>query len=183
MTTDFPSSDEMIRRAKASMLLDKEDVVAMVDQDLSERGIAIAGAGGSMATVMPETMREDGAAHMPSGRMRVRDEIAATRSRRVPSSDVDSLVVEHRAESVPSVTVPPSQVNTGNITGDGRWMRLIGNILLGFAAAMWLILIIGLIDNPDDLGATVGGGVITTFIPVLFGIVLRRAGRNRGVAV
>jgi len=183
MTTEFPSSDEMIRRAKESMNLAKDDVVAQVEQDLSERGASIGGTAASMGTATPGEMPDGAAELMGARRMRVREEIAATRTRRVSASDVDHLVVNRRAGSGLSVTVPPSDVNTGNATGGGRWLRIVGNILLGLAAAMWLILLIGLIANPDDLGATIGGGVITTFIPVLFGLLLRRAGDRRGVAV
>ena len=68
------------------------------------------------------------------------------------------------------------------MTGSGLWMRVVGNILLAFVVATWVLLLLGVIDNPDDLGETIGGGAVMTLVPFLFGLILRRAGKRRGIA-
>lgn len=81
-----------------------------------------------------------------------------------------------------SVPVPPASFPSGSMTGSGLWMRVVGNILLAFVVATWVLLLLGVIDNPDDLGETIGGGAVMTLVPFLFGLILRRAGKRRGIA-
>jgi predicted Na+-dependent transporter len=61
-------------------------------------------------------------------------------------------------------------------------MRITSNLLFGFVAAMWVVLLIGMTGDPGDTGATFGGGLLITAIPFLVALVLRRAGNQRGIA-
>ncbi len=188
MAIEYLSSEEMIRRAKKKLLLAKEDFLPQVDSDLSDMGMAIGGVNFSMADEMVDEMPEEMPTPAMSDRMRVNQMTAqatrdTSRDRRVASSTPDHLVVTPRSEPSYSAPAPARPVNTGALTGSGRWMRVVGNLLVLFVAVMWGLLFIGLLDGPRDIGETVGGGVVITLVPLLFGLVLRRAGKRRGTAV
>jgi hypothetical protein len=155
----------------------------MVDKDLAERGVPIASVSSSTGTeVLDESTRES-TTEAPSGRTRPTEEVTLPgRQRRVASPVPEHIVVAPRSRTTVSVPIPPSPVNSGSLTGSGRWMRIVGNFLLAFVIATWVLLLIGVIDNPDDLGEAVGGGAVTTLVPLLLGVVLRRAGKRRGLA-
>lgn len=174
MTTDIPSSDELIRRAKQTLRLETEDFLPKVDDEL-----AIMGA--STGDISFPTDGEPSSV-TPSVSARPPSDVESARQRRVESSSQDHLVVVPRRGKIASVPVPPSPFTSGSLTDSGRVMRIVGNLLIGIVAVVWVLLLIGLIDNPDDLGETLGGGAVMTLIPFLFGMVLRRAGKRRGIA-
>jgi len=177
----------MIRRAKETLRLAKDDFLPRVEAEVAERGMPMGGIGGvnfSMGDEMPEEMPTPAM----TDRMRANQATAqptrdTSRDRRVASSTPDHLVVAPSSEPSYSIPVPAWPANTGALTGSGKWMRVVGNLLVLFVVAMWGLLLIGLIDSPDDVGDTVGGGVVITLVPLLFGLVLRRAGKRRGTAV
>ena len=183
MTTDMPSSDEMIRRAKETLSLEKDDFLPKVDEDLAERGMSMGTVASSMGDGKPSGMPRESTPIAPSGRAQpVERGAQQARSRRVTESTVDHLVVAPRKARTLSVPVPPSPFPSGSLTGSGLWMRVVGNLVLGVVAVMWVLLLIGLIDSPDDLGEIIGGGAVMTLVPFLFGLILRRAGKRRGIA-
>jgi hypothetical protein len=182
MTNDMPSSDELIRRAKQTLRLEKDDFLPKVDEDFAQRGVSIGGVNVSMGDGMPEEMRGETTPIASSGRARPPERVTQPARRRVASSTTDDVVLAPWSASSPPSPVPPSPFHTGSLAGSGRWMRGVGNLLLGFVAVIWVLLLIGLIDNPDDLGETIGGGAVITLVPFLFGLVLREAGKRRGIA-
>ena len=53
----------------------------------------------------------------------------------------------------------------------------IGTLLLSASALLWLFLIIAIAVDPEDIGATIGGGVLLTGIPIgigIYGVTRRR---------
>lgn len=178
MTTEMPSSDELIRRAKETLHLESDDFLPKVDQDLTDMGVPMGDALFAGDESLDETMPTASPVRTaPTG-----DVARQGRVRRVASSTLDPLVVAPRGVRTVSVPVPPSPFSSGSTTNPGRWMRVLGTIILGAVAVFWVILLIGAVDNPDDLGEVIGGGVALTLVPVLFGTILRRAGQRRGIA-
>ena len=170
----------MIRRAKSKLRLAKEDFVPQVDKDLTDMGMAIGGVNFSMAEEIVEEMPDDMPTPAMSDRMRANQMTARdTRERRVASAALDHLVVAPSSQPSYSIPVPVWPANTGS----GRVLRIVGSLLLGFVAVIWVLLLIGLIDSPREVGDVVGGGVAITLVPLLFGLILRRAGKRRGTAV
>ena len=176
MTSDTLTSDEMIRQAKDALALAKEDFLPKVDAEVVARGMPTSDIGVEMPMeALPRTAsqrpRPDPGSAQPE------------RARRVGSSTPDHLVTARRIPTVTTGPVPPSDFSTGSLTGSGRWMRILGGVLLGFVAVMWVLLLIGAVDNPDDLRATIGGGIVMTFVPFLLGLILRTAGKRRATRV
>jgi hypothetical protein len=184
MTTDMPSSDAMIRRAKETLVLEKDDFLPKVDEDLADRDISMGTVGSSVGDGMPSGMPRESTPIASSGRAQPIERVAQpVRSSRVTASTVDHLAVAPRKPRTLSVPVPPAPYASGSLTGSGLWMRVVGNLVLGVVAVIWVLLLIGLIDSPDDLGEIIGGGAVMTLVPLLFGLILRRAGKRRGIAV
>jgi hypothetical protein len=184
MTTEFSSSDEMIRRAKESLRTEREDVLQRADEDLMERGRSTGGVNFSMEEVPSDEISGESISDTPARRRGITPEATRpTRTRRVASRAQDHLVVAPRKSRVTLGPIPPSPVNSGTVTANGRGMRIVGNVLLGFVAVIWLLLLIGMIDNPDDRSGAIGGGMVSTLIPFVLGLVLRRAGKRRAIAV
>jgi len=177
----------MIRRAKESLQLEKEDFLPRAGENLGQAGISDADIGSSASDVTPRDV--SGAAttvarpSRPSRTSPNIDSTATVRERRVAQSRTEHLVVAPRSVRTVSVPVPPAAAASGSLTGSGLWLRVVGRILLGFVAVIWVLLLIGAIDNPDDLGTAIGGGAVTTLVPFLLGLVLLRAGKRRGVTV
>ena len=165
------------------MNLETEDFLQMEEESIAERSTTAGGVSSSTGEEAPDEMLRGHTSVAPSRRIRPdEDAIRTVRTRRVKSTNLDHVVVAPRGTRTVSVPVPPSPFNTGSPTGSGRWMRVAGNLLLGVVAVIWVLLLIGTIDNPDDLGETIGGGAVMTLVPLLFGLVLRRAGKRRGIA-
>ncbi|MEN8239223.1 MAG: hypothetical protein ABFR53_08490 [Actinomycetota bacterium] len=180
MTTDMPSSDEMIRRAKEKLQLAKEDFLPMVEEDLVEAGMSIGGVDLSTG----DEMFDEAPPVMPSPQTRKIGEVAqSVRARRVESSSQEPLVVTSRSQDFSPHPLPPSPFSPISRETPGRWMLVVGNVILVFIALTWVMLLIGLITNPEDLGEAIGGGAVTTIVPFIFGLVLRRAGKRAGIAV
>jgi len=174
----MPSSDELIRRAKETLQLDRDDFLPKIDHDIADMGVSIGdGQFGRDASLDEPTPTASSVRTPPTG-----DVYRQTRARRVDSSDQDRLVVAPRDVRTVAVPVPPSPFSSGSSSNPGRWMRVLGTIILGAVAVFWVVLLIGAVDNPDDLGEAIGGGVGLTVVPFLFGTILRRAGRRRGIA-
>jgi hypothetical protein len=177
MTRDTPSSDEMIRRAKETLHLEKDDFLPKVGEELASMGVSIRDVSFPTDDEMPGEQRSTrasvgaGSPNAPTPQ--------PLRTRRVAHSGQDSLVVPSRSVGTVSVPVPPSPAASGSLTGSGVWLRVLGGVLLGFVAVIWVLLLIGAIDNPDDLGAAIGGGAITTLVPFVLGLVFLRAGKRR----
>jgi hypothetical protein len=178
MTTEMPSSDELIRRAKENLHLERDDFLPKVDRDRSDLGVSMAYDPSMSDEPLDETMPTASSVRTPPTGNVTRQ----ARARRVESSNEDPLVITPRAPRTISVPVPPSPFSSGSPGSPGRWMRILGTIILGAVAVFWVFLLIGAVDNPDDLGEAIGGGVGLTLVPVLFGVILRRAGQRRGLA-
>jgi hypothetical protein len=183
MTTESFSSGEMILRAKESLFLAKEEMLQRTDEDVIERSRSTGGVNFSMEEAQSDEHPGESISTTSAPRRVVTPEATqSTTSRRVASRTPDHLVAAPRNSTVTPGPIPPSPVNSGTVTANGRGMRIVGNLLLGFVAVIWLLLLIGMIDNPDDVGETLGGGAVMTLVPFLFGVVLRRAGKRRGIA-
>ena len=178
MTTEMPSSDELIRRAKETLSLDRDDFLPKIDQDIADMGVSIGGVQFRGDASPDETTPTASSVRTPP----TGDVYRETRVRRVDSSTQDRLVVAPRDARTVSVPVPPAAFSSGSSANSGRWMRVLGSIILAGVAVFWVFLLIGTVDNPDDLGEVIGGGVGLTVVPFLFGTILRRAGRRRGMA-
>jgi hypothetical protein len=178
MTTEMPSSDELIRRAKENLHLERDVFLPKVEQDLADLGVSmdysLSAGDGSLGDTTPTA---SSVRTPPTG-----DVTRQTRARRTASSTQDHVVAPPRAVRTVSVPVPPSPFSSGSSENPGRWMRILGTIILGAVAVFWVFLLIGAVDNQDDLGEAIGGGVGLTLVPVLFGVILRRAGQRRGIA-
>lgn len=176
MTSDTPSSDEMIRRAKEALALAKEDFLPKVEDEVAALGMPMSDIGVEMPMeALPSTASQRPRPNPGSAQ--------PERARRVGSSTPDHLVIARRIPTVTTGPVPPSNFSTGSLTGSGRWMRILGSVLLGFVAVIWVLLLIGAVDNTDDLGSTIGGGIVMTFVPFLLGLILRTAGKRRATRV
>jgi hypothetical protein len=178
MTTEMPSSDELIRRAKENLHLERDDFLPKVDRDLADLGVSMDYALSTSDESLDETMPAASSVRTPP----TGDFTRQARVRRVASSNEDHLVTAPRGVRTVSVPVPPSPFSSGGSENPGRWMRILGTIILGAVAVFWVFLLIGAVDNQDDLGEAIGGGVALTLVPVLFGVILRRAGQRRGIA-
>ena len=177
MTTEMPTSDELIRRAKETLHLESDDFLPKVDQDLADMGVSIGdGQFGGDESLDETTPTASSVRTPPTG-----DVYRQSRVRRVDSSTQDHLAMAPRDVGTISVPVPPSPFSSGS-ANPGRWMRVLGTIILGAVAVFWVVLLIGAVDNPDDLGKVIGEGVGLTVVPFLFGTILRRAGQRRGMA-
>jgi hypothetical protein len=163
MTRDMPSSDEMIRRAKETLVLDQEDFVPKVQEELAERGVSI----GDVGFPTDDETLDQTMSVTPSPRTRPTSDALPARTRRVLLAG----------------PIPPSVYHTGASTAGGRGLRIVGNILLAFVALMWVLLLIGVAGNPDDAGAAVGGGAVMTIVPLILGLSFRRAGKRRATSV
>ena len=184
MTTDFSGSDEMIRQAKESLRLEKEDFLPRAGENLGQAGISDTDVSVSTDEAMRgEVSRASTTATQPRRTSSKLNATPTVRERRVVQSNTEHLVVAPRKVRTVSVPAPPSAVASGSLTGSGRWLRVVGRILLGIVVVIWVLLLLGAIDNPDDLGAAIGGGAVTTLAPFLLGLVLLRAGKRRGIAV
>jgi hypothetical protein len=178
MTTEMPSSDELIRRAKETLHLESDDFLPKVDQDLADMGVSIGfGQFGGDESLDESTPTASSVRTPPTG-----DVYRQARVRRVESSTQDHLATAPRNVRTVTVPVPPAAFSSGSSANSGRWMRILGTIILAGVAVFWVVLLIGTVDNPDDLGEVIGGGVGLTVVPFLFGTILRRAGRRRGMA-
>jgi hypothetical protein len=178
MTTEMPSSDELIRRAKETLHLERDDFLPKIDQDLADMGVSMGDArlagDESLGVKMPT---------VPSVRTPpTRDVARDARTRRVASASTDHIVVAPRDVQTVSVPVPPSPFSSGGSANRGRWMRILGTIILGVVAVAWVVLLIDAVDDPDSLGEAIGKGVGLTLVPALLGMILRRAGQRRGIA-
>jgi hypothetical protein len=178
MTTEMPSSDELIRRAKETLHLESDDFLPKVDQEITDMGVPMGDAQFAGDESLDESMPTASPVRTPP----TGDVARQTRLRRPSSSNQERPVVVPRARRTVSVPVPPSPFSSGSPTNPGRWMRILGTIILGAVAVFWVVLLIGAVDNPDDLGELIGGGVALTLVPVLFGTILRRAGQRRSIA-
>ncbi|MCL1588470.1 MAG: hypothetical protein M3092_08625 [Actinomycetia bacterium] len=177
MTTEMPSSDELIRRAKETLSLDRDDFLPKIDQDIADMRVSMGGVQFRGDASLDETTPTASSVRTPP----TGDVYRQTRVRRVDSSTQDHLATAPRDVRTVSVPVPPSVFSGGGSENPGRWMRILGTIILAGVAVFWVFLLIGTVDNPDDLGEVIGGGVGLTLVPFLFGTILRRAGRRRGV--
>ena len=177
MTTDMPSSDELIRRAKENLHLDRDDFLPKLDHDIADMGVSIGDARLGGGESLDETMPTASSVRTPP----TGDVYRQARVMRVDSSDQDHLAMAPRDVRTVAAPVPPSPFSSGSVN-PGRWMRILGTIILGAVAVFWVVLLIDAIDNPDDLGEVIGEGVGLTVVPFLFGTILRRAGRRRGMA-
>jgi len=178
MTTDMPSSDELIRRAKETLSLDRDDFLPKIDQDIADRGVSMGGPQFVGDGPLDETTPTASSVRTPP----TGDVYRQARVRRVEASDQDRLVAAPRDVRTVVVPVPPSVFSSGSSADSGRWMRVLGTIIIGAVAVFWVVLLLGAVDNPDDLGEVIGEGVGLTVVPFLFGTILRRAGRRRGMA-
>ncbi len=180
MAREYPSSDELIRRAKESARLSDQDVLSKVDQDLSEHGLSIGGVDFSMADDEPATpapVVPPSAPAPPAGSMRQPG--TPGRMRRVESLHQEHLQVPSRRSRGASGPAPASDVSSGSEQRSGGGVRLLGKAVLAFVAVVWLLLLIGAPSSATPIGELLAGGVVITFIPFLFGVLLLRAGRNR----
>ena len=179
MTTDMPSSDELIRRAKETLHLEKDDFLPRVDEELADMGVSMGEARFPVDDVTPGESRSV----VPSGTTRSTGYAESARTRRASTPVREHPDTDSWSAGTSPVPVPASPFHTGTLSGSGRWMRIVGSILLGIVAVIWVLLLIGLIDSPEGAGEVIGGGLVTTFIPFLIGLVLRRAGKRRATAV
>lgn len=163
MTRDTPSSDEMIRRAKETLHLGTEDYVPKVEQELAEIGVSIA----DVSFPTNDDMLDETRSVTPPVRSRPTSIAQPARTTRVLSAG----------------PVPPAVYTTGASATAGRGLRIVGNVLLAFVALMWVLLLIGVAGDPDDAGAAIGGGAVMTTVPLLLGLIFRRAGKRRATSV
>ena len=174
----------MIRLAKENLLLETDDFLPHVDKDLAERGVSVAGLSSSTGDeVLDDTSAEMDLTSSRSWTPGAPERTQPARARRVSSSVTDHFAVAPESVSASTGPIPAASYTAGGTTGTGLWMRIVGNLLLGFVAVIWVLLLIGAIDNPDDLGGAIGGGAASTFVPFLLGLVLRRAGKRRATTV
>lgn len=160
MEIETPSSDELIKRAKESLLFAAEEESALVESpeavDVASKSLTATDA---VITQRPVQSRRKPA---PAARRRADPFTEEQRPRRTAQ---------------PSAPVPPSVPVTGSRSG--RFLRFAGTFILVMMALFWISLLIGIIDDPGAIGEILGGGVVLSVIPVIVGMSLRRAGSRR----
>jgi hypothetical protein len=179
---DTPSSEELIKRAKAdfaptvysrtyTVISRAEDIEAMIEETMNS---------GAIAEMMAENMAEamDAEAMLEPG---VGPDVRMPEFRR-PST---GRPPEH-APRVEHMQVPPaplpsdSPVGFGSDAGaDGNGaLRAVGLFILLAIAGFWLLLLIGAVQDPDNAGSVIGGGIVLTAIPFVIAVLLIRRARK-----
>lgn len=82
----------------------------------------------------------------------------------------------------PLATSRPDHIPTGPISAPKKSIGpvgCLGILLLGVAVFFWIAGFAAILDGDDDPGGIVGGTVILTIVPVIFGIRLLMRGLRR----
>ncbi|MCL1598973.1 MAG: hypothetical protein M3094_07300, partial [Actinomycetia bacterium] len=173
---EMPSSDELIRRAKRDfaptvysrtyqVVSRAEDIEKMVEETMNTDAIGEA---------MAEAMATDSVMDPADGS----DWMMSGSRPQAPTPQRSRPVLSTQSSSAPMAPYPASSSETSRRGGGNTVLLAVGWFLLIAMAGVWVLLLIGAAQDPDNAGSVIGGGVVLTAIPLILAFLIFRAARR-----
>ncbi len=184
---DAPTSDELIRRAKKDfaptvysrtyrVVSRAEDIEKMVEETMNTDAM-----GEAMAQAMDAGTMTDMMDTLPPMDTTDRENrMASDRRSQAPTPRrVEHLTTTTTTSGpVPEASYPSGSAGNSGTGGGNAALRAVGVFLLLAMGGLWILLLIGAVQDPDNAGSVIGGGVVLTAIPLLLAFLLLRKSRK-----
>lgn len=170
MASDGQSSEDLIREAKESVRPIDSPNMPPTDPLVDDTE-----ASGEYRTVTDRMMSEGQVDQSPAP-------VATPSPTPVRRPDPELYATEPRSREFAEVSPSVAPTTPADGAPSGRWLQFFGKLLLVLVALLWILLLSAYADDPVDLVAVFGGGLLVTIIPGILAILLSGAGDNRAAA-